>query len=51
MHKFFVRNTIEENIRKAVSTDSQNWDQAKVTFGQIIDLFGKNSEEEEEEDL
>ncbi|RZC37273.1 E3 ubiquitin-protein ligase SHPRH [Asbolus verrucosus] len=39
VHKFFIKNTIEESIQKAISTDAPNWEKNKVTLRQLMDLF------------
>lgn len=39
VHKFIVRNTIEEKIHSAISENADTWDENKVTIGQLRDLF------------
>lgn len=47
MHKFVVRDTIEENIYKAISSDAKNWDKNKITLKLLKDLFTNCSADEE----
>lgn len=39
VHKFFIKNTIEESIQKAITSDARNWEKNKVTIKQLIGLF------------
>lgn len=41
VHKFCIKNTIEESIFTATSTDTEKWDRNKVTLGQLKNLFEK----------
>ncbi|KAL3277366.1 hypothetical protein HHI36_012716 [Cryptolaemus montrouzieri] len=41
VHKFFIKNTIEESIQTATSADADKWDKNKVTLDQLKDLFQK----------
>ncbi|KAF5302451.1 hypothetical protein FQR65_LT08541 [Abscondita terminalis] len=39
VHKFIIKNTIEENLYCATSRNVNNWDKNKVTLQQLKDLF------------
>ncbi|KAI4457698.1 e3 ubiquitin-protein ligase shprh family member [Holotrichia oblita] len=39
VHKFFIRNTIEENIYHATTGNVEDWDSNNVTLGRIKQLF------------
>lgn len=39
VHKFFIRNTIEENISNAVKGNSLQWEKNNITLKQLQDLF------------
>lgn len=39
VHKFFIRNTIEENIYHATARSVEDWDSNNVTLGRIKQLF------------
>ncbi|KRT78220.1 helicase, partial [Oryctes borbonicus] len=39
IHKFFIKNTIEENIYHATAADADEWDSKKVTLRHIKQLF------------
>ncbi|GJQ74764.1 hypothetical protein Trydic_g21610 [Trypoxylus dichotomus] len=39
IHKFFIRNTIEENIYHATAGNAKDWDSNTVTLGRIKRLF------------
>lgn len=46
MHKFIVKNTIEESIHHAISANADSWDENKVTLQQLKDLFIDSLEED-----
>lgn len=50
VHKFFVKNTIEESIQKAISSDTQNWEKNKITIKQLIGLFDIQASTDEDLD-
>lgn len=39
VHKFLIKNTIEESIYQATTSNVDNWDKNKVTLQQLRDLF------------
>nr|CAI5818280.1 unnamed protein product [Callosobruchus analis] len=39
VHKLIIKNTIEESIYHATTSNAQNWDKTKVTLQHLIDLF------------
>ncbi|KAK4881219.1 hypothetical protein RN001_004538 [Aquatica leii] len=39
VHKFIVKNTIEESLHYATSNNANSWDKNKVTLQQLKDLF------------
>lgn len=39
VHKFVIKNTIEESIHQATTSNADNWDKSKVTLQNLIDLF------------
>lgn len=43
MHKFIIKNTIEESIHRAISSNAENWDQNKITLMQLKKLFVDDS--------
>lgn len=48
VHKFLVRNTVEESLHEATSSNASGWEISNVTVGQLKGLF-KNSPLEEED--
>ncbi|KAF7281635.1 hypothetical protein GWI33_004494 [Rhynchophorus ferrugineus] len=51
VHKFLVRNTVEESLHEATSSNAAGWERSKVTIEQLKGLFKNNFGEEEEEEL
>lgn len=39
VHKFLIKNTIEESIYQATTSDADSWDKNKVTLQQLTELF------------
>lgn len=39
VHKFLIKNTIEESIYKATTSKADDWDKNKVTLRNLITLF------------
>nr|CAH7738163.1 unnamed protein product [Callosobruchus chinensis] len=39
VHKLIIKNTIEESIYQATTSNAQNWEKTKVTLQHLIDLF------------
>ncbi|XP_028150030.1 E3 ubiquitin-protein ligase SHPRH isoform X2 [Diabrotica virgifera virgifera] len=39
IHKFLMKNTIEENIHQATTSNAQNWEKNAVTIQRMLDLF------------
>ncbi|CAG9838516.1 unnamed protein product [Diabrotica balteata] len=39
IHKFLMKNTIEENIHQATTSNAQNWEKNAVTIQHMLDLF------------
>lgn len=42
MHKFLIKNTIEESIYQATTSNAASWDKNKVTLHQLTELFLSN---------
>lgn len=42
VHRFLIKNTIEENLHNAVSSNVQKWDKNRLTLAQLSDLFVEN---------
>lgn len=42
VHRFLIKNTIEENIHHAVSADTKKWNKNKLTLAQLKELFVEN---------
>ncbi|XP_044756394.1 E3 ubiquitin-protein ligase SHPRH [Coccinella septempunctata] len=55
VHKFCIRNTIEESIMTATSRDADKWDRNKVTLEQLkllfenIDIYENNDDDDDNE--
>lgn len=41
VHKFLIKDTVEEKIHNAVASDARNWNQNTITPRQIMGLFNK----------
>lgn len=44
VHKFLIKNTIEESIHQATTSNADNWDRSKVTLQNLINLFNETAE-------
>lgn len=42
VHRFLIKNTIEENIHNAITADAKQWDTNKLTLLQLKKLFVEN---------
>lgn len=47
VHKFIVRDTIEENVYKAISADAKKWDKNKTTLKLLKELFDNSTNDEQ----
>lgn len=45
IHKFIIKDTIEESIHGAISANADNWDSNIVTIGQLRNLFSESTTE------
>lgn len=45
VHKFLIRNTVEESLHNATSSNAAGWEKGKVTVGDLKGLFKTVSEE------
>ncbi|XP_057665468.1 E3 ubiquitin-protein ligase SHPRH isoform X2 [Diorhabda carinulata] len=39
VHKFLIKNTIEENIHQATTSNAEKWEKSSVTLRHLVDLF------------
>ncbi|XP_074033441.1 E3 ubiquitin-protein ligase SHPRH isoform X2 [Leptinotarsa decemlineata] len=44
VHKFLIKNTIEESIHQATTSNAENWDKSKVTLQHLVNLFDTSVE-------
>ncbi|CAG9815357.1 unnamed protein product [Phaedon cochleariae] len=49
VHKFLIKNTIEESIHQATTSNAENWDKNNVTLQHLVNLFTANTFVESEE--
>ncbi|CAH0562699.1 unnamed protein product [Brassicogethes aeneus] len=45
IHRFVIKNTIEQSIHKAITSNSEEWEYNKVTIKQLTELFIPDNED------